>query len=440
MNNADFKIIIGKATDSTELVKGVKGDKGDKGEPGLPGLQGPPGPAGPKGDRGFTGNTGAEGPRGPQGIQGVQGTIGAKGDTGPVGPKGDKGDIGLTGPKGDIGPTGIQGIKGDKGDKGDDGSIVDFGSGYVNYYQASKSSKDPVYSEPPTTVPVPEAPPVGGVNALSEAAFSTEVVGDIGWIILTLGECDTPDWAITRNGEVIATWDYSHPDVETKVYDGSAVLLNPREEHFVNMEITIYIGETTGLVDYKVISNCKSFTYKHEGAFDPFTRVSFSKLPDVKNFRINAPKSILTVPETLPSTVNSLMSAFEGCDNFNDPNVVGWDVSNVSIFSSTFEGCRKFNQPIGVWDMSNARTIDTMFFNATNFNQPISAWNTRYLTSMVGLLSGHLDRYEPPSQDLSMWCVTNLADYAYTNANSGLGLKPEHMPIWGTCPRGEDLV
>lgn len=329
-------------------------------------------------------------------------------------------------------------LKGEKGDSGDSVDSIETGSGYVNFYQASKSSKEPPVPSP--TPETPEAPSVGGVNALSEAAFSTEVVGDTGWLILTLGECDTPDWAITRNGEVIATWDYSHPDVVTKVYSGSAVVSYPEEADFLNMEITIYIGDTTGLVDYKVISNCKFFSYKHEGAFDPFTRVSFSKLPDVKNFRIEAPKSILTVPETLPSTVNSLQRAFAGSDNFNDPNVVGWDVSKVSNFSETFYGCTKFNQPIGVWDMSNARTIDTMFFNATNFAQPISVWNTRYVTSMVGILSGDIDRYEPPSQDLTMWCVPLLADYAYTNVNSGLGLKPEHMPKWGTCPRGEDLL
>lgn len=355
------------------------------------------------------------------------------------GVKGDKGDSAY-----DIAvASGFQGTESEwllslKGENGDTGIVIETGSGYVNFYQASKSSKEPPVPSP--TPEAPEAPSVGGVNALSEAAFSTEVVGDTGWLILTLGECDTPDWAITRNGEVIATWDYSHPDVVTKVYSGSAVMSNPQEADFLNMEITIQIGDTTGLVDYKVISNCKYFTYKHEGAYDPFTRVSFSKLPDVKNFRIEAPKSILTVPETLPSTVNSLQRAFAGSDNFNDPSVVGWDVSNVSNFSSTFKGCEKFNQPIGVWDMSNARTIDTMFFNATNFNQPISDWNTRYVTSMVGLLSGDIDRYEPPSQDLTMWCVPLLADYAYTNVNSGLGLKPEHMPIWGTCPRGEDLV
>lgn len=365
------------------------------------------------------------------------------------GVKGEKGDSGEKGADGasayEIAKTNgfvgtetewLASLKGEKGDSGDSVDSIETGSGYVNFYQASKNSKDPIITEPTT----PEVPPVGGVNALSEAAFSTEVIGDTGWMILEVMECDTPDWAITRNGEVIATWNYSHPDVVTKVIRNSAVVSNPEEADFLNMEITIYIGDTTGLVNYKLISNCKFFSYKHEGVDDPFISVAFSKLPDVKNFRIRAPKSVLTVPETLPSTVNSLQKSFEGSDAFNDPNVIGWDVTNVSTFSDMLSGCTQFNQPIGVWDMSKARNIDMMFYNATNFAQPISDWNTRYVTSMVGFFGGSLERYQPPSQDLSMWCVPLLSDYAYSNKLSGLGLLDEHMPIWGTCPRGEDLL
>lgn len=368
-----------------------------------------------------------------------EGVKGAKGDRGEKGANGASAyEIAKT--NGFVGTVTewLSSLKGEKGDRGDSVDSVVTGSGYINFYQASKNSKTPVTTEP--TTPAPEAPPVGGINALSEAAFSTEVVGDTGWITLYITGCDTPDWAVTRNGEVIATWNYSHPDVVTKVYRDGTVMSNPEEEYALNMEITIFIGDTTGLVNYKVISNCDYFSYEHEGTFDPFTRVSFSKLPDVKNFRIRAPKSVLTVPNTLPSTVNSLQKSFEGSDNFNDPNVVGWDVSKVSNFNDTFSGCTNFNQPIGVWDMSYARTIDTMFNNATKFNQPISDWNTRYVVSMVGLLSGDIDTYKPPSQDLSMWCVPLLSNYAYSNRLSGLGLLDEHMPIWGTCPRGEDLA
>ena len=450
MNEVDFTdndrfVIVdnGKARAMTKLVfqswltTNVRGEKGEQGAAGSDGRNGANGKAGLNGEDGLSAYQVAV-QNGYVGTQ-SQWLLSLKGTQGNKGVDGLNGKDGLSAyqiavQNGYVG-TQSQWLLSLKGEKGDSGTVAETVSGFVNLYQASKVSK-----EPPITSPTPEAPTVGGVNALSEAVFSTAVVGDTGWLILNVKECATPDWAITRNGKVIATWDYSHPDVITKVYNGSAVMSNPQEADFLNMEITIYIGDTTGLVNYKLISNCKFFSYKHGGAFNPFTRVKFSKLPDVKNFRIEAPKSILTVPETLPSTVNSLQKSFEGSDNFNDPNVVGWDVSKVSNFSDTFFGCKKFNQPIGVWDMSNAWTIDTMFFNATNFAQPISDWNTRYVTSMVGLLSGHLDTYKPPSQDLSMWCVPLLANYEYTNVKSGLGLKPEHMPIWGTCPRGEDLI
>ena len=340
-----------------------------------------------------------------------------------AGAKGDTGDIGLTGAKGD---------KGDKGDTGDSGIAPDFGVGYVNFYQASKVSKDPIIPSPPAAAP--QAPSVGGVNLLSEAAFTADIVGDTGWMILEVKNCTTTDWAITRNGVVIATWDYLHPDVLVKVMSGSTVIQDPIQADFLSMVFTIYIGEDRGMVNYKVISNCEQITYTHDGVSYPFARIDFTKLPDVTNFRIKAPKSILTVPTVLPSSVTSLQKAFEGSDNFNDPNIVGWDVSNVSIFSSMLSGCTKFNQPIGVWNMSNARDIDMMFNGATDFVQPISAWNTRYVISMVGILAG------ASSQDLSMWCVPMLSNYAYSSMLSGLGLTSQHMPIWGTCPRGEDSV
>lgn len=363
------------------------------------------------------------------------GVKGEKGDTGAKGVKGEKGDQGIQGIQGK------QGVAGAKGEKGDAGTAPVVGAGYVNFYQASKTSKNPTTPPPTPTKPTkPVAPPTGGANALSEAAFTAEVVGDTGWMIIGVQDCTTPDWAITRNGEVIATWDYSHPDVVTKVYSGSAVLQDPKKADFLNMVFTIYIGDVRGKVNYQIISNCKQFTYLHKGVSYPFASLNFTKLPNVTNFRINAPKCKLTVPSTLPRTVTSLQKAFEGSDNFNDPSIVGWDVKNVYTFSAMFQGCTKFNQPIGVWDMSKARNIDMMFHNATNFNQSISGWNTVYVTSMVGILGGDVDSYEPPSQDLSMWCVPLLTDYAQSNILSGLGLLPDHMPKWGTCPRGEDSV
>lgn len=372
---------------------------------------------------------------------------GVKGDKGEDGAKGEDGEKGADGASayeiaktnGFVGTESqwLASLKGEKGDKGDSTETTVTGSGYVNFYQASKISKEPTVSEPLPEDEKPEIPSTGGVNALSEAAFSAEVVGDTGWMTLVVEGCTTPDWVITRNGEVIASWNYTHPDVVTKVVDKGVVLQNPEEKDFLNMVFTIYIGGVRGTVNYQVISNCKNFRYTHEGVYDPFAKVNFSKLPNVENFRIKAPKSVLTVPTTLPSSVTSLQKAFEGSDSFNDPNVVGWDVSRVSNFNDTFSGCTKFNQPIGVWDMSNARNLDTMFYD-TRFNQPISEWNTRYVVSMLGILSGLKDK--PESQDLSMWCVPLMADYAYSNKLSGLGLSDNHMPKWGTCPRGEDLV
>lgn len=428
MNNADFKIIIGKATDSTELVKGVKGDKGDKGEPGLPGLQGPPGPAGPKGDRGFTGNTGAEGTRGPQGIQGVQGPIGPKGDIGPVGAKGDKGDIGLTGPKGDA---------------------SSIGGMYMETYHQAKNSL------PFTgTLPIPSVPPEIGVEDQSEFAFTQLVMGTEGHIVIEASGCKTADWCLMRNGEIIATWDYLHPDVIITAYTNAGDTIGivgnaPRvKSNYLNVDLKVQINGITGDVAYSFISNCKKLRYREYsnpddisgGEVSPYVKLNVTKLPNVEHFTIQADKTIVTVPPVLPRTVNSLFLALAYCTNFNDPNVSSWDVSNVFNFYGTFQECSNFNQSLSSWDMSKAREMGNMLANCPKFNYSIGGWNTRYASNMLGLMAG-----TTPSQDLSQWCVPLVVHNITTGSgataeNILMGLDIEHMPIWGTCPRGEDLL
>lgn len=365
MNNADFKIVIGKATDNVELVKGPKGDKG---EPGKPGLQGPVGPIGPKGDKGVKGDTGPVGPKGdtgikgdtgPQGpkgdglnyssmtpeqIAGIKGVKGDKGDTGPQGPQGIKGDTGprgLTGDKGAIGPQGPKGEKGDIGLTGPKGDASSIGGMYMETYHQAKNSL------PFTgTLPIPSVPPEIGVEDQSEFAFTQLVMGTEGHIVIEATGCKTADWCLMRNGEIIATWDYLHPDVIITAYTNAGDTIGivgnaPRvKSNYLNVDLKVQINGITGDVVYSFISNCKKLRYREYsnpddisgGEVSPYVKLNVTKLPNVEHFTIQADKTIVTVPPVLPRTVNSLFLTLAYCTNFNDPNVSSWDVSNVFNF------------------------------------------------------------------------------------------------------------
>ena len=90
----------------------------------------------------------------------------------------------------------------------------------------------------------------------------------------------------------------------------------------------------------------------------------------------------LTVPDTLPSHITE-------CDDM-------------------FAGCQFFNQDISSWDVSAVESMDSMFYGCESFNQ-----------------------------DLSQWCVRLISESPdYFSDDSAL--TEENLPVWGTCPRGED--
>lgn len=90
----------------------------------------------------------------------------------------------------------------------------------------------------------------------------------------------------------------------------------------------------------------------------------------------------LTVPDTLPSHITE-------CDDM-------------------FSGCQFFNQDISSWDVSAVENMDSMFYGCESFNQ-----------------------------DLSQWCVSLISE-SPDSFSEGSALSEENLPVWGTCPRGEN--
>lgn len=98
--------------------------------------------------------------------------------------------------------------------------------------------------------------------------------------------------------------------------------------------------------------------------------------------------NLVSVPGNLPSTVNSLFRTFQGASKLNDPNLLTWDVSNVTTMQSTFSGATSFNQPIGNWNVSKVVYFNGMFGGASNFDQDLSNWQTAAAVSMAAMFSG----------------------------------------------------
>ena len=106
----------------------------------------------------------------------------------------------------------------------------------------------------------------------------------------------------------------------------------------------------------------------------------------------------------------------------NPAGMENFDTSNVICMHGTFEYCTAFDRDISGWDTSSV---------IQDYYQPVGALGGSGMSRMF--LEAHAF-----NKDLSGWCVTNL-----TSAPSGFAddtpawTLPE--PVWGTCPRGENM-
>lgn len=134
--------------------------------------------------------------------------------------------------------------------------------------------------------------------------------------------------------------------------------------------------------------------------------------------------NITSVPNYLPSTVTNISGMFVYAYNFNDPNIVSWDTSNITDMNNMFYGASVFNQPIGVWDVSSVTDMSYMFCYAEAFNQPLTDWNTISVTTME-----HMFESSVFNASVSNWNTSNVTNFNYT-----FGFCPFNQPIgsWDT--------
>ena len=134
------------------------------------------------------------------------------------------------------------------------------------------------------------------------------------------------------------------------------------------------------------------------------------------------------------SNVTDISSMFVNCNVF-DQDIGDWDTSNVTKMYLMFYGCNVFDQDISSWNTSNVTDMSQMFQTAFKFNKDISSWNTSKVTSMSAMFYG----CNTFNQDLSEWCVQHISSTP-SNFNSNASAWTLPKPVWGTCPRGEDVV
>ena len=194
------------------------------------------------------------------------------------------------------------------------------------------------------------------------------------------------------------------------------------------------------------------YTVSISGTFPSFYFCD-SKMKTIKQWGDNPWKSMggafqncrnLTIESTAGnpnlSNVTNMYGMFFGATAFNNQDISGWDVSNVTHMNFMFYGTA-FNQDISGWDVSNVTNMHSMFRETTAFNQDISRWNVSKVTDMsymfylasafnqaliewdvnsVTTMHQMFNSADAFNQDLSGWDVSNVTDMSYMFIHSSL--------------------
>lgn len=148
---------------------------------------------------------------------------------------------------------------------------------------------------------------------------------------------------------------------------------------YAGEHITDYMEFEAG-VEYKVTfdGEYKIFRQSYEGIAPSCMRSidhwgSETGVIDASSGALNA-TNLVSVPDSIPTTVTNLNQFFQGATKFNDPSVSQWDVSNVTKMNSMFNNAKAFNQPLENWNVSKVTDVRSMFMGATLFSRDLSSW------------------------------------------------------------------
>lgn len=198
-------------------------------------------------------------------------------------------------------------------------------------------------------------------------------------------------WELYRNGVLVSSRTVTDARVVAtpSSYSGLAILIEPVASSVENYELKL----TADALELGYTAN--------DGNLHSLAVTQFSNGIGINEFALY--KVALTVPETLPTYVKSLVGMFRGSDNFNQ-NINAWDVSHIEEFTECFKDCTKFNQPLDTWSMTRSYSVESMFENCKAFNQDISSWDVTGQSRLLKMFSGCTNF----NQSLDAWDVSNV--------------------------------
>ena len=147
--------------------------------------------------------------------------------------------------------------------------------------------------------------------------------------------------------------------------------------------------------------------------------------------------SVLATPDlsawdTSSVKKNGFGGMFDNARAFNS-DISNWSVNNESdvSFSTMFEDAHSFNQDLSSWDMSRTGDTGEMFQNAYAFNQDISGWVFSPIWDRANNMFAGASAF---NQDISSWCAASFTSEP-TSFDDGSAFDGETalQPNWSEC-------
>lgn len=265
-------------------------------------------------------------------------------------------------------------------------SINSFAFPVLPQFFASSPPLNPAYF-PSVWIPQPPSPPAPSTEAIvlvantvfeSSPTVSISISPDLfeNNFDVTVFWGDGNYSSLTNENPSIQHAYPAHEDINGQYIPGT----------YYQIYITVNSGQFAEINFSGVVSHVQLWNLPNQS----LSRVSFTYCP-----------YLVSVPNSLPSTITATNFMFYECYFFNSSNIVFWDTSAVTNMEYMFGYARTFNQAIGSWNTSNVTNMNNMFETAQAFNQ-----------------------------NLSGWCVTNIPNEP-TNFSIGSPLTTNNKPIWG---------
>jgi surface protein len=132
---------------------------------------------------------------------------------------------------------------------------------------------------------------------------------------------------------------------------------------------------------------------------------------NVENMRYTFIEAVLFTGDVTQwdvSSVTDMTFMFSDALQFNG-DINGWNVSNVIIMEGMFSDANTFNRDLNDWDVTSVKNMEFMFNGETHFNGNISSWDVSGVTSMFGMFSGN----EGFNQNIGSWDIRNVDNISY---------------------------